>query len=675
MLKRTMGLMAILIMAALIMGCGTQPEPALQLGHMDSTIKPGDDFFHYVNGSYLKELKIPEDKTVYNVFNILRENRDRDINALLKEIAASHAEDGTVDQKIRDFYNTAMDVEAIEAAGAQPLKADLDAIEALDSKDAMMDLVADMHMRGMDPFFGGGVMQNLANSSEYAFYMAQAGVGLPDVEYYTKKDKRTVEIRDGYVKHMAHMFELLGDDAETAHANARTVMGIEATLAKASKTGKEMRNIRGMYNPRTLKQLQKMTRVIDWKRYFEAIGGMNNESVIVISPKFYETLGKVIKKTCLCDMKTYLRWNLVNRNAESLSDDFVKADWDFYSAFLSGAQAQEARWKRVTQTVSAMLDEPLGQLYVRKHFPPESKARMVDLVANLRKALKQRIENVAWMGDETKAQALAKLETMNVKIGYPDKWKDYTPLQITTDGYAQNIWRVRRFSHKDNLDKLGKPVDAAEWGMSPQTVNAGYNPVLNDITFPAGILQPPYFNPDADDAVNYGAIGVVIGHEMTHGFDDQGRRFDKDGNMRDWWTEEDAAEFDKRTKILVDQYNQFVAVDDVHIDGELTLGENIADFGGLTISLTAYNMAKAGQNVAPIDGFTDLQRFFLSYGAIWSGKIREKALIRKCQEDVHPWGEFRVNGAPFNVPEFYTAFDIAPEDKLYIAPEARPVIW
>ncbi|MCK5145733.1 M13 family metallopeptidase [bacterium] len=673
--KRFLPLAAILIIMALLAGCGAKPEPALQLANMDTSIKPGNDFFRFVNGTYLKDLTIPDDKTSYNVFNILRERQNVDINALLTEISKSNAEDGTIDQKIRDFYNTGMNVDHIDALGAKPIKADLDAIEALKDKDAMMDLVADMHMRGMSPFFGGGVMQDLANSSQYAFYLAQSGLGLPDVENYTKKDKHTIEIQQTYVKHMAHMFELLGDDAETAHANAKVVMEIETKLAKESKTNLEMRDIRGLYNPYSLKKLQKTVKAINWTAYFKNIGGMEEEKVIVMAPKFYKALDKVIKKTCLCDLQTYMRWNLVNNSASMLSNEFVKTDYDFYSAYLSGSQAMQARWKRITQTVSGMLGEPLGQLYVRKHFPPESKTRMLELVANLRKGLHQRIENVTWMTEDTRKAALAKLATMKVKIGYPDKWKDYSTLEISNDNYVNNIWQAFIFNHNRDLAKLGKPSDPDEWGMSPQTVNAGYNPVLNDITFPAGILQPPYFNPDADDAVNYGAIGVVIGHEMTHGFDDQGRNFDLNGNMRNWWTENDVEEFTKRTKLLVDQYDRFVAIDDVHISGELTLGENIADFGGLTVSLTAYNMAKGDKLVADNEGFTDLQRFFLSYGAIWRGKIRDKALIRKCREDVHPWGEFRVNGAPFNVPEFYEAFDISPEDKLYIAPENRPVIW
>lgn len=359
-----------------------------------------------------------------------------------------------------------------------------------------------------------------------------------------------------------------------------------------------------------------------------------------------------------------------------MSDDFVNQDYQFYSAFLSGSKQIQDRWKRVTQTTNGMLAEPLGQLYVEKHFPPSSKEQMNQLVANLKIALKKRIENLEWMSDATKEAALAKLATMKVKIGYPDKWDDYSKLIIERDSYLENVRRVNYFAVQKNLKKFSEPIDPDEWPMSPQTVNAGYSPLKNDITFPAGILQPPYFNPEADDAVNYGAIGVVIGHEMTHGFDDQGRNFDKDGRMTNWWTEADSEEFMKRAHLIVEQYNGFKVTDDLNLNGQLSLGENIADFGGLVVSLEAYKMSLDGKETpADIAGFTDIQRFFLSYGQIWRGKIREKALVRKTQEDVHPWGEYRVNGAPFNVPEFYDAFDIKPEDALFRTVEQRPVIW
>ncbi|MEJ2629173.1 MAG: M13-type metalloendopeptidase [bacterium] len=393
-------------------------------------------------------------------------------------------------------------------------------------------------------------------------------------------------------------------------------------------------------------------------------------------PEFFQEVNRLLADVPLEDWKTYLRWNLINRSAEYLSEDFVNQDFDFYSKFLSGNEKIQKRWKRVTQTINRRVGEPLGKLYVEKYFPAESKQRMMELVGNLKKAMSQRIENLEWMGRGTQKAALAKLEKMRFKIGYPDKWKDFSPLEIKRDSYVLNVRRANYFRFYRRLNKFGKPVDKEEWGMTPQTVNAGYNPMNNEMTFPAGILQPPFFNPAADDAVNYGAIGAVIGHEMTHGFDDQGRRFDAKGNMREWWTKEDAKQFNQRTKLLIDQYNKFVAIDDVHINGELTLGENIADFGGLSVSLHAYKMSLEGKPEPPvIDGFNHLQRFFLGWAQVWRGKIRDKALKRKCQEDVHPWGKFRVNGALANVPEFYQAFDIDQNDPLYRSPEQRPVIW
>ena len=514
------------------------------------------------------------------------------------------------------------------------------------------------------------------NSKIYRFYLMQGGLGLPDRDYYTSDDDRSKDIRAEYVKHVAKMLELKGDDPETSGSEAETVMKIETKLAENSKTRLELRNIPALYNKMTRDQLTSLVPGFDWTRYFTDISDKDFGDVIVGSPDFFKEIGALMAEIPIDDWKVYLTWNLINRSADYLSSDFVNEDFKFYGEFLTGNKKIQPRWERVVGTTNRAMGELLGELYVKKYFPPESKERMVGLVENLKKTLRSRIEKLDWMGDSTKQAAYAKLDAMGVKIGYPDKWEDYSKLEIEPDSYIMNVRRANRFEYYKDIDKFGKPVDKTKWAMNPQTVNAGYNPLMNDITFPAAILQPPFFYPNADDAVNYGAIGMVIGHEMTHGFDDQGRHFDKDGNMVNWWTKKDEEAFQERTKLLVDQYSSFVVLDTVHVNGKLSLGENIADFGGLTISLAAYKQTLEGKPAPqPVDGFTDIQRFFLANAQMWKGKIRDKALLRLVREDVHPWDEFRVNGATFDVPEFYDAFDVKPGDKLYRSPEQRPVIW
>jgi len=666
-----------LAVLTLFVSCSDKFESAISKENMDITVKPGDDFFRFANGGWLDKTTIPDDKTSYGNFNILREECDANIHNILEEVSKiSDAKYGSTTQKISDFYYTGMDTVKIESDGLKPLQSEFDRIDNLKTKQDLQDLIARFHIYGLDPIFGGGIEQDFMNSTIYKFYLVQAGLGLPDRNYYTKNDDRSKEIRAEYIKHISRMFELMGINREIAMNYASTVMDIEIRLAQKSKTRLEMRNIQSLYNKYSMKQLKKLSPNFNWRRYFANISNVDFEEVIVMSPRFFEEISVLMNKVSLDSWKIYLRWNLINRSAEFLNADFVNQDYKFYSEFLSGSKEIQIRWKRVTQSVNGSIGELLGQLYVKKHFPPESKTKMVKLVENLKKSLRKRIEKLEWMTDSTKLAALEKLESMNVNIGYPDKWEDFTKLEIKRDSYINNIRRVAYFNHYKDFEKYGKPVDKEKWIMSPQTVNAGYHPIRNDITFPAGILQPPFFNPNAEDAINYGSIGAVIGHEMTHGFDDQGRHFDKNGNMVDWWTEEDEVEFKKRTQLLIDQFNEFVVIDTLHISGELTLGENIADFGGLTVALEAYKMSLEGKEIPPvIGGFTDLQRFFIGYAQIWRGKIRDKALIRKTLEDVHPWGKFRVNGTLFNIPEFYKAFDIQPEDPLYRTEEQRPIIW
>ena len=658
-------------------GCTKKTEPSIRTDYMDLSVKPGDDFYHYANGNWIKNNTIPEDRSSYGSFDIVRKKRDADIKSLLEEVAKkTDVEKGSVTQKIRDFYVTAMDTVKIENQGISPLQPELDLIANIKTTEDFQDVVARFHKYGLDPLFNGGVMQDLMDSKIFKYYLMQAGIGLPDRDYYTKQDARTKEIREEYVKHVAKMLELAGVGVETAQKNAETIMGIETRLAENSKTNTELRNIPALYNKMSLEQVSELAPGFDWPRYFKNISDKDFGDVIVGMPKFFEEIGVLMKDVSLDDWKIYLKWNLINRSAEFLSSDFVNQDFKFYSEFLSGSKKIKARWERVVGFANGALGEPLGELYVAEYFPPEYKEKMVELVGNLKKALRVRLEELTWMTDSTKQSAFAKLDAMGVKIGYPDKWKDYSKLDIEPDSYVMNVRRANYFAFYQEIDKFGKPVDKSEWGMNPQTVNAGYNPLKNDITFPAAILQPPFFYAHADDAVNYGAIGMAIGHEMTHGFDDQGRNFDKDGNMTDWWTKKDAEEFNKRTQLLVDQYSSFTVLDSVHVNGRLSLGENIADFGGLTVALEAYRMSREGKQVVePIDGFTDIQRFFLANAQIWKSLIRDKALLRLVQEDVHPYGQFRVNGAMFDVPDFYQAFDIQPDAKLFRSPEQRPVIW
>ena len=670
---------AVLITTAILFftGCTEKPDTAINREYMDLTVNPGDDFYRYANGNWIKNNQIPDDRSSFDSFDIVNKETDKNVRTLLEEVAKNTtAEKGSIAQKIRDFYVTGMDSAKADELGISPLKAEFDLIQGITTTEQFQDVVARFHTFGLDPLFNGGIEQDLMDSKNYKFYLMQAGIGLPDRDYYTKDDDRSKEIRTEYVKHVAKMFELTGVDAETAQKNAGVVMSIETRLAEKSKTNTEMRNIPALYNKMSVAQLSELAPGFDWVRYFKNINDTDFGDVIVGMPVFFDEVGKIVKEVSIDDWKVYLTWNLVNRSAEYLSSDFVTQDFKFFSEFLSGSKKMRERWERVVGVTNSAMGEPLGELYVQKFFPPESKEKMVELVANLKKALKIRIEKLEWMSDSTKQAALEKLELMGVKIGYPDKWEDFSKLEIESDSYIMNIRRANYFAYYKNLEKFGKPVDKEKWGMYPQTVNAGYHPLLNDITFPAAILQPPFFYPGADDAVNYGAIGMAIGHEMTHGFDDQGRNFDKDGNMIDWWTPKDAEEFNKRTKLLVDQYSGFVALNDVHVNGELSLGENIADFGGLTVALEAYKLSLEGKPAPkPINGFTDIQRFFLANAQLWKGNIRDKALLRLVQEDVHPWGEYRVNGALFNVPEFYEAFDIKPENKLYRTAEQRPVIW
>jgi len=663
-------------------GCGDKgkekkAEPALNAANMDTTVKAGDDFYRFANGTWLKNNPVPAEYSRYGAFEVLEEENYTQLKTILADASADkNAATGSVNQKIRDFYNSGMDTVKIEKNGISPLKAELDQIDAFATSADVLKMLIQEHASGNYPLFYLYSAADEKNSNMVIANTYQGGLGLPDRDYYLEDDARSKEIRSSYLKHMAKMFVIAGSSPEQAAKDADIVMKIETDLAKISSTRNELRDPVKNYNKTDLAGLQKMAPGIDWKAYFDGIRLQATNEINVGQPKFITGMAAMINAVPVTDWKVYFRWNLLNSAAESLSSDFDKEHFAFYGTVLSGAKEQRPRWKRMIDQTSNSLGEAVGQLYVQKFFPPEAKKRMIDLVNNLKASLGERIAGLAWMSDVTKKEAEAKLAKINVKIGYPDKWIDYGNLAIGTDSYYTNLRDARQFEVNRSIAKIGKPVDRSEWNMTPQTVNAYYSPNMNEIVFPAAILQPPFFFMNADDAVNYGAIGMVISHEMTHGFDDQGRQYDKEGNLHDWWLADDSKNFEAKTAVLVDQYNNYKMLKDLHVDGNLTLGENIADLGGMNVAYNGLQKALEGKNKdEKIDGFTADQRFFLSYAQVWRANTRDEETMRRLKVDVHSPAEARVNAIVYNIPAFYTAFNIQPTDKRYIAPEKRADIW
>lgn len=672
-------LLIIVLTMALASSCTKQEKtkPAFDIANMDQTVKPGVDFFSYANGTWLRNTKMPDDKSRYGSFDILREENDLILKNIFEQAAAKKdAPKGSSWQKVGDFFASGIDSANIEKQGYEPIKEDLNRIAAIKTTSDVIAELPKLHSQYSTPLFLPYAGQDSKKSDTIIISLNQNGLGLPDRDYYLNSDPRSVEIRKDYIEHLTTSFTLIGYTQEQAQKAAQQIMALETRLANVTQTRLEQRNPYLTYNKVTLQEMQKLSPEIDWKNYFTSLGIIVPVDFVIDNPKFYAEISKMLKEISVDDWKDYFTWNIVNKYASSLSNAFVENEFNFYSKKLSGYNSNKPRWQRVSNSANFAIGELVGQIFVEQNFPPVAKQKMLDLIGNLKLAFRERISNLSWMSEETKKKALEKLETIMVKVGYPDKWRDYSKLEISRDSYAKNIKNASEFSFRLNMDKLGKSVDRTEWGMTPQTVNAYYNPSMNEIVFPAGILQPPFFNMNADDAVNYGGIGVVIGHEMTHGFDDQGRNFDKNGNLTDWWTKEDSEKFTALTQILVDQYSRFIAIDSIHLDGKLTLGENIADYGGLTMSHLAYRKSLQGKSEpAKIDGFTAEQRFFLSYGNIWRQIIRDKELMRRVKEDVHSPGNFRVNGALFNIPEFYSAFEINPTDPLFVPVEKRANIW
>jgi len=676
-----------IITLALLTGCSDNIKknavtekkyPPFDIQNMDNSVQPGDDFFAYANGNWLKNNPIPADKNARDAFDELFEKNRHDIKEIIEEAAATQGvQAGSNTEKIGTFFNSGMDSLSIEQKGIIPLKLFFDKIDAIRNISDIQSVVAFFQTYQISPFFYLFSNQDSKNSTSVIAQCYQSGTGLPERDYYFNIDEATKKIREKYMIHLTKMFELLNEDPSSAQKNANTIMKMETQLAKASFSNVENQDPRKTYNKVTLDGLSKLTPYINWHSYFTEVGYPGLSEINVSQTGFMKELGNMLKTVPVDDWKTFLRWHLINSTAPYLSKAFVDQNFDFYSRTLSGQEKMEPRWKLVLDVTSNSLGEAIGQLYVNKYFPPVARQKMTDLVMNLKKSLKLRIENLSWMGPETKKEALAKLEKMGVKVGYPDKWRDYSGLAVSSQSYVLNVLNSSAFEFKYTMDKIGKPVDPAEWGMTPQTVNAYYNPNRNEIVFPAGILQPPFFNMDADDAINYGAIGMVIGHEMTHGFDNMGRQFDKDGNLRDWWTKEDSKAFETHTSMLVDQYNHYEVLDSTFVNGKLTLGENIADLGGCTVAYNAYKLSLEGkEKPKPIDGFTNLQRFFLSYAQIWRTNMRDEELRRRVKVDEHSPAKIRINGVVYNMPEFYDAFpDIKPENKLFRQVEQRPVIW
>lgn len=644
--------------------------------NLDRSVSPAQNFYQFAVGNWAKNHPIPDDQTRWGSFSILQEENNKILRKIVEELAANkNLPKGSAQQKIGDFFATGMDSVRIEKEGYNPIKPYLKSIDDINNKKNLIETVANLHLDGMPSLFNFYVNVDAKKSELMVGQISQGGLGLPDVEYYTKDDNRSKEIREKYFKHVSNMFKLIDIDAETAEKYAQTVMKIETELAKVSNTRLENRDPLKTYNKMTYNNLKLISKEINWDKYFEELGIEKIDVVVVNQPKFITGVSKLINEIPLNDWKIYLKWNVLRSSASALSSPFVEEQFDFGGKFLSGQKAMQPRWKRILGSLNRAMGELLGQIYVAEVFPPEAKERAKSIVNNLLLSMAESIKNLEWMSDQTKQQALKKLSTFGVKIGYPDKWKDFSNLEIARDSYFKNLKRASTWAKKENLKKLGKPVDKSEWGMTPQTVNASYSPTKNEITFPAGILQPPFFDPKADDAINYGAMGAVIGHEITHGFDDQGRKYDEKGNIHDWWTKEDNDKFQARAQKLIEHYNNFIVIDSFRVNGALTLGENIADLGGLTISFNAFKKTDQYKKGELIDGFTPAQRFFLGWAQIWATNARPEALKLQVKTDVHSPAVQRVNGPLQNIPEFFEAFNVKPGDPMRNTDDKIVKIW
>jgi putative endopeptidase len=644
--------------------------------YMDFTKKPGEDFFVYANGRWLEENPIPAKETRWGSFNVLREFNSQAVRTILAESAADKtAAPGSVKRRVGDFYSAAMDSLAIENAGASPIMPDLERIKWLQNTDQVLNEIAYQRTTGSgNPLFGFFVGQDRKHPQVMAPQLTQGGTTMPDKDYYLKSDARSQKVQAAYRKYITQLFTLAGTDPVAAAANADKVFELEKKLASKQYSRVEMRDPYRTYNKFAIGDLSKSTPTIDWSSFLTKLNVKDQDSVLVNNPKFFTAIDSVIRNTPAADMQVYLQWNILKTAAPNLSHPFVKANFEYNQA-LTGQQVMTPRWQRMSGLTDGTVGELVGQLYVEKHFKPEAKARMQDMIKNLVKAYEIRIKNLDWMSDTTKVKALDKLKAFASKIGYPDKWKTYEGLVITPESFFGNLRSAAGWNYNDMISQLGKPVDKQRWSMTPPTVNAYYSPMMNEIVFPAGILQFPFFHPDADDAVNYGGIGAVIGHEISHGFDDTGSQYDKDGTLRNWWTKGDRDRFTAKAALLQQQYDAYTVLDTLHVNGKLTLGENIGDLGGLNAAYEAFKMTPQGKSNKKINGFTPDQRFFLSWAQVWRTNIRPETAAQFILTDSHSPANYRTIGAVVNMDAWYKAFDVKPTDKLYKKPEDRIKIW
>lgn len=665
--------MAIALMAA---ACNNQPAqekvPAIDLTNIDTTVAPGEDFYTYATAGWQKNHPLKKEFSRYGSFDILRENNEIRLNELFKGLTELKTKEGSVEQKIADLYTMGLDSLRLNKEGASPVLPYLQELEAVCDAESFAKAIGQMGLYGEEGAWGTGVDADLMDSNNNALYLAESGLGLGNRDYYLNEENAA--LREGYVAFLTKAFSLAG--YEDAATRARNAMDFEMAIAVPYWSMVQQRNYEAMYNPMSFNEIFAAYPNLHLDVFFEQLGIEPQEKVIVMQPSYFEALNNIVSSTDGAVLRHYLQANLLSSACGSLSDDFYEASFEFFSKQMSGIQEQKPRWKRAMTVPNSILGEAVGQMYVKKYFPEKDKQRMLEIVKNIQAGLGQRVAALDWMSDVTKAKAQEKLSSFTVKIGYPDKWKDYSSLSINPENsYYENLRAASRWYTEDNLAKIGKPVDKTEWGMSPQTVNAYYNPTTNEICFPAGILQPPFYNSDADDAVNYGAIGVVISHEMTHGFDDQGRLFDKDGNMNNWWTDEDAEAFKAKAQGLVDQFNQIEIQPGLMANGAATLGENIADQGGLRIAYTALQNSFNGKHPEPIDGFTAEQRFYLAYATLWAQNITPQEEQRLTLLDVHSLGRNRVNATLRNIDTFFEAFGIKEGDAMYRPESERIIIW
>jgi len=673
---RTLGAIALTLLAGAISAHAAGPSSGIAVEYIETSVRPQDDFFNYQNGKWLAHTEIPADKSGWGAFEILDENIRAQLRAIIEAAAADPAKvPGSDAQRIGDFFASYMDEARLEQLGLSPLDADLAKVAALQDKKDIPALIGWLNRAGYGAPYSFQIHQDNRDSTRYIADMGQDGLGLPDRDYYLKKsDRKLADTLAKYQQHVQRMLALAGDS--NAAANAQAIVALETALARLQWDKVEMRNPVKTYNKFELAKLPALTPGYNWDQYLQGSGLAGKVDYLIISqPSYFKGFNQLLAKTPLDTWKTYFRWQVLHANAPYLNKAFALENFGFYGKVLSDVQEQEPRWKRAVNATDNALGESLGKLYVAQHFPPERKAHMEQMVKNLLATYKQSIDQLDWMTPATKQEAQAKLAKFMTKIGYPNKWRDYSPVLVKADDLVGNVHRASAFNYDWNLNKLGKPIDRDEWGMTPQTVNAYYNPELNEIVFPAAMLQPPFFDADADDAANYGAIGAVIGHEISHGFDDQGAQYDGDGNLRDWWSKADHKQFAARSKMLVKQYSAFSPVKGYHVNGELTLGENIADNSGLAIAYKAYLLSLHGQPAPVIDGLSGEQRFYMGFAQSWRSKIREAQAIVYLKSDPHSPDRFRTNGSVRNQPGFYSAFGVKPGDKLYLPPKDRVIMW